>query len=136
MVAMLGEGVGVGTTRDDVAENAQAGDAGDVADHDAELEVHLNQRLLHTLDVCGGALHQSLAVTQIGAQGRDRGGRSEAAPHVHGARRLLLHLRPASVHAGDHRHLSPVGERGWWFDNRLMSPALSIDRAGWSASVS
>lgn len=29
VVAMLGEGVGVGTTRDDVAENAQAGDAGD-----------------------------------------------------------------------------------------------------------
>ncbi len=39
-------------------ENVQPGDAGDVADHDGELEVHLDQRLLHTLDVRGGALHQ------------------------------------------------------------------------------
>jgi hypothetical protein len=78
VVPMLGEGVGVRLPRDDVAENAQPGDAGDVADHDGELEVHLDQRLLHALDVGGGALHQGLAVPQIGAQGRDRGGRSEA----------------------------------------------------------
>jgi hypothetical protein len=46
---MLREDVGVGMTRDDVAENAQPGDAGDIADHDGELEVHLDQGLLHVV---------------------------------------------------------------------------------------
>jgi hypothetical protein len=84
---MLGAVMGVGTTRDDVAENAQPGDAGDVADHDGELEVHLDECLLHTLDVRGGAVHQGLAVTQ--AQGRDGGGRGEAAPQQSDALQLL-----------------------------------------------
>jgi len=34
VVPMLREGVGIRLARDDVPENAQAGDAGDVADHD------------------------------------------------------------------------------------------------------
>ena len=44
-----------------------------------ELQIHLHERLLHPLDVRGRALDQRLAVAQIGAQGRDRGGRSKAA---------------------------------------------------------
>src|SRR4030095_2355312 len=90
-----GEGVGVRLPRDDVAENAQPGDAGDVADHGGELEVHLDQRFLHALGVDGSALHQSLAVAQKGAQGRDRGGRAEAAAQQSGAIDLL---EPLAVH--------------------------------------
>jgi hypothetical protein len=62
VVPMLREGVGVRLAADDVTENAQAGDARDIADHDGELEVHLDQRLLHALDVRRRALHQGLAV--------------------------------------------------------------------------
>ena len=109
---MLGKGVGVGTPRDDVAENAQPGDAGDVADHDGELEVHLDQRLLHPLDVGGGALDQGLAVAQIGAQGRDRSGRSEAAAQQPHAMQLLdpLAVHDIGLAARDVLHVPRVDE--------------------------
>ena len=64
---MLREDVRVGPPRDDVAENAQARDAGDVTDHGGQLQVHLDQRLLHAVDMGGGALHQGLAMAQIRA---------------------------------------------------------------------
>ena len=86
---MLREGVGVRLAADDVPENAQAGDARDIADHDGELEVHLDQRLLHALDVHRRALHQGLAVPQIGAQRRDGRGGSEAAAQQPDAMELL-----------------------------------------------
>ena len=112
MVPMLREGVGIRLARDDVTENAQAGDAGDVADHDGELEVHLDQRLLHALDVGGRALDQGLAMAQVGAQGRNGGGGPEAAAQQAHAMQLL---QPLAVHdiglsAGDILHVPSVHE--------------------------
>ena len=60
VVAMLGEVLGIALARDDVAEDAQAGDAGDVADDQRQLHVHLDQRFLHALDVRARALDQRL----------------------------------------------------------------------------
>ena len=48
---MLRQLSGIAFARDDVAENAQAGRPGDVADDEGELEIHLHQRFLHALDV-------------------------------------------------------------------------------------
>ena len=77
-----------------------------------ELEVHLEEGLLHALHVGSGALHQGLAVPQIGPQGRDRGGRSEAASEQPNAVQLL---QPLAVHdiglaAGDVLHMTRVDE--------------------------
>ena len=60
-----------------------------------ELEVHLQQGLLHPMDVGCGTLHQRLAVAQIGAQGGDGGGRPEAAAQQADAMQLL---EPLAVH--------------------------------------
>ncbi len=43
-----------------------------------QLQVHLRQRLLHVLDVRGGAIEQTLALAQVVAQRRDLGVRAEA----------------------------------------------------------
>ena len=88
---MLREGLGVRLAANDVAENAQAGDAREIADHDGELEVHLDQRVLHALNVRGRALHQGLAVPQIGAQRREGRGRAEAAAQQPDAMELWIH---------------------------------------------
>ena len=58
IVAMLGELLRVAVAGDDVAQDPEPGDAGDVADDQRQLEIHLHQRLLHALDVGAGALHQ------------------------------------------------------------------------------
>lgn len=64
-----------------VAENPQAGDAGDVADHEHELQIHLHERLLHPLHTAAGQLDQRLPMAEIGAQGDDRVGGPKAAAH-------------------------------------------------------
>src|SRR2546426_10605798 len=106
------EGVGVRLAADDVTENAQAGDARDIADHDGELEVHLDQRLLHALDVRRRALHQGLAVPQIGAQRRDGRGGSEATAQQPDAMELLdpLAVDDVGLVAGDTLYVTRVDE--------------------------
>ena len=94
-VPMLGERLRIGPPGDDVTDNAQPGDAAEIAEHGRELEVHLQQRLLHALDMCGGALHQGLAVAQIRAQGGDGGGGAETAAQQADAVQLL---DPLAVH--------------------------------------
>jgi hypothetical protein len=69
VVPMLREHARIRLVCDDVTENAQPGDARDIADHEGELEIHLDERLLHALNVRGRALHQGLAVSKVGAQG-------------------------------------------------------------------
>ena len=49
---MLREGLGVRLAANDVAENAQAGDSRDIADHHGELEVHLDQRWTSVAALC------------------------------------------------------------------------------------
>lgn len=46
-------------------------DAGDVADHLVELEVHLGQRLLHALNHGGAIADEGVAVTDVAAQDAD-----------------------------------------------------------------
>ena len=94
-VPMLRQAVGVGLARHDGADHVLPGHAGDIAEHDGELQVHLDQGLLHALDVRGGTLHQGLAVAQIGAEHDDVGGRPEAGrqqPHA------VQFLQPLAVH--------------------------------------
>ena len=67
VVTMGGQRVGIAHAGENVAHDPLAGDAGEIGDHGVELEVHLHERLLHALDVGGGAVHQGLAVAQIGS---------------------------------------------------------------------
>jgi len=78
MVAVIGELGRVAPAGDDIAQDAEAGHPGNVADHERQLEVHLDQRFLHALDVRPGALDERLPVPQIRAQRHDRVGRSKA----------------------------------------------------------
>jgi len=66
--------------RGHVAQDAQPRHARDVADDEGQLEIHLDERFLHALDVRAGALHERLPVPQIGAQRHDRVGGSKSAP--------------------------------------------------------
>ena len=77
-VAVLGEGVRVVLASDEVAEDLEAGDADDVADHAPELEVHLDQRLLHAPHMGASGLDEDLAVAQVGAEGEPGAGGAEA----------------------------------------------------------
>ena len=70
--------VRVAVAGDEVAEDLQPGDADDVADDAPELEVHLDQRLLHPPHVGAGGLDEDLAVAQVGAEGEHGAGGAEA----------------------------------------------------------
>jgi hypothetical protein len=69
---VVGEGDRITLTSDDVAQDPETRHAGDIADHQRQLEVHLHQRLLHPMDVGRGALHQALPMAHIRPQ-RDNG---------------------------------------------------------------
>ena len=73
MGAGAGQDEGIGLSRDDVAQDGNARDPGDVADHMVELEVHEHHRLLHALDVGGGGFDELVAMPHQGAEGGDRG---------------------------------------------------------------
>ena len=73
VIAMFGEPFGIALPGDDVAENAEAGYSGDVADGERELQIHLNERFLHALDAASGGFDQGLTVAEIGAEGGDFG---------------------------------------------------------------
>ena len=77
-VTVGGEDLWVLLAGDEGAENRQAGLADDIADDARELEVHLDERLLHPPDVGPRGLHQDLAVAQVGAQRQDLPGGPEA----------------------------------------------------------
>ena len=78
-VAMLGEVLRIALAGDDVAEDAQAGDTGDVADDQRQLHVHLDQRFLHALHEGTRALDQRGPVPKIPPQRDDAVGGAEAA---------------------------------------------------------
>ena len=60
-------------TRDNGADNRLAGLAHHIADHGGQLQIHLQQRLLHVQDVRGAMLDQGGAVTEQTAQGAHLG---------------------------------------------------------------
>ena len=64
---------------DEVGEDREPGLADDVADDERQLEVHLDERLLHPADVVPGGVHEDVAVAHEGAQGEDRPGGAKAA---------------------------------------------------------
>ena len=74
--AMLREPLRVTLPGDNVTENALARHAGDVRDDERQLDIHLDQSLLHPLDIGPGTLDEGRA--QVGAQGDDGIRRSEA----------------------------------------------------------
>jgi len=68
---MLGELLRIPVAGDDVAQNPEAGHAGDVAHDQRELDVHLDQRFLHALDQSARVLDEGRAVPEIAAQRDD-----------------------------------------------------------------
>ena len=78
-VAVLGEDVRVVLAGHEVTENLESGEADDVADDERQLEIHLDQALLHPPDVVPGGVHEDVAVAHEGAEGEDRRGGPEAA---------------------------------------------------------
>jgi hypothetical protein len=111
-VAMPREDVRVGMPGDDVADNAQPREAGEVTEHGRQVQVHLEQRLLHALDMRGGALDQGFAVAQIRAQGGDGRGGTEAAAQQADTVQLLepLAVQDVGFAAGDVLHVLGVDE--------------------------
>ena len=78
-IAMLREVLRIALAGDDVAEDPQAGDTGDVADHQRQLHVHLDQRFLHALHERTRALDQRGPVPKIPPQRDDAVGGPKAA---------------------------------------------------------
>src|SRR3990172_1942068 len=64
-----GQDAGIRLSRDDVAQDRDPRDPGDVADHVVELKVHEHQGLLHALDVGGGGLDELVAMPDQAAEG-------------------------------------------------------------------
>jgi hypothetical protein len=58
VIAVFGQLFGIALSGNDVAENSEPGYAGDIADDERKLEVHLNQRFLHPLDTGPGGFDQ------------------------------------------------------------------------------
>ena len=79
IVAMLREPARIALAGHDVAQDAQAGHAGDVADDERQLHVHLDERFLHALDVRARALDERRPMPEIRAERDDVIGRSKAA---------------------------------------------------------
>ena len=76
-IAQGGQPLRIALSGEKGADDAQAGDAGDVADHVVELEIHLDQGFLHVLDVGGGGLDEPGALAPVGAQDADLIGGAE-----------------------------------------------------------
>ena len=70
-IAMGGQRIGISLASHDRADDTHPSYASDVRNHMMELEIHLGQRLLHVLNMCGGVVQQALTLAQIGAQRRD-----------------------------------------------------------------
>ena len=92
----------IGNPGHDVAKDAQAGNAADVADHEMKLQVHLHEGLLHALNTGARRLNQGLAVSHVAAQRRDVRSRSEASAKQANAVKLLkpLGVRDIAFAAG------------------------------------
>jgi hypothetical protein len=65
------QGPRIGDSGDDVTQDTHAGRAGDVADDIVELEVHLDEGLLHAPDMGRRTLNELLAVPKIRTQRGD-----------------------------------------------------------------
>lgn len=64
-VAQRGQRLRISLAGNDGANDRHSCSAGDVCHHVMELQVHLRERLLHVLDVRGGIVQQSFALTQV-----------------------------------------------------------------------
>jgi hypothetical protein len=117
-VAMRRQLVRVAYPGQDVPHDRQAGDAGDVAEHILQLQVHLGQGLLHAINAGGGGFHQGLAVAHIAAQCYDLASRTKTRMEQTDAMEFLqplavldVGLAPAHVMhlvGVDQHHLQPA----------------------------
>ena len=156
-VAQGGQAVRIALAGDNGPDDAQPRLAGDVSHHVLELQVHLDQRLLHVLDVGGGGFQEALALAQIRAQGGDLALRVEAGPQKPVLMQTLqplgvAHVRLAARHLLDltgidhHHREAALGEdlverdpvdpgrlQGHGGDPALLKPvgeALQVAREG------
>ena len=98
-VAVAGQVLGVRLSLHDVAQDPLPGSPGDVREHDVQLQVHLHQCLLHAVDRGRSALDERFTVPEVGPQGGDLRGRTEAAPEQPDAVKLLQPLAVAAPRA-------------------------------------
>jgi len=78
-MAMRGQDFSAGLSGDDIAQDMQPGQAGDVTNDVVHVQVHLQPRFLHTPHVVTDIAHELLAVSQISAQACYLRARVEAA---------------------------------------------------------
>ncbi len=71
MVPMLSEANGILLAGDQIAHDSHPGDASDVTDHERQLQVHFDERLLHALRVNAGLLDERLPMAQIASEPDD-----------------------------------------------------------------
>jgi len=79
-MSVAGQHGGIGLSGDDVAQDGDSPNSGNVADHVVELEVHEHHGPLHALDAGAGGLHELVAMAHQAAQGCDGGVGPEAPP--------------------------------------------------------
>ena len=101
-----------------VAHDPQPRLARDVAHHQRQLHVHLNERLLHPLDAAPAVLNQRLAMPQVGPQRDDPRRRPKAPAHQPDDMQIAepLAIRHITLAAGDvldvtrvdQQHLKPT----------------------------
>ena len=118
-IPMVGQDLGVALAGDDVAEDREPGLPDNVADDERQLEIHLDERLLHPADVVPGGVDDDVAVAYEGAHGEDRSGGAKAATQEPDAVELAqpLTVLDIALAAGDvfdvagvdEQHLDPPG---------------------------
>ena len=67
-ITQRGECRRVSFAGEDGVDDRESGQAGDIADHMVQLQIHLVQRLLHALDMGRGGLDQALTMAEQRAQ--------------------------------------------------------------------
>jgi hypothetical protein len=128
----------IGNPRHDVAKDAQTRDSGDVADHEVELQIHLNERLLHPLNTGARRLDEGIPVTQVTAQRCDVTGGPEAPAKQTDAVKFLKPLGVGDVtlaarHVLDvprvhEEHLEPAGFQDLEYRDPVHPGRLHGDR--------
>ena len=101
----------------DVAQDPKPRDAADVGDDEVELQIHLHERFLHSLNVDGCALDERLATAKIGPA--ERRSRPRARLMRNWGTRVSATRRLSQSRASDGASRWPAGDGRLGLDNRL-----------------